>query len=119
MQDSKKEYLPIQHGIRLSKDQSPQTKQELERMSRVLYDYTIVSIMYVITCTRTDVLYSLSMVSRYKQNPGDSHWMAIKNILKYLKRTKDMFLVYGGKEELKVTGYIDASFQTYRDNLWS
>jgi hypothetical protein len=32
--------------------------------------------------------------------------------MKYLRRTKDMFLVYGGKEELVVTGYTDARFQT-------
>ena len=38
------------------------------------------------------------------------HWTAVKNILKYLKRTKDMFLVYGGDEELVVKGYVDASF---------
>ena len=36
----------------------------------------------------------------------------VKNILKYLKRTKDMFLVYGGDKELVVNGYVDASFDT-------
>ena len=34
------------------------------------------------------------------------------NILKYLKRTKDMFLDYGGDKELVVNGYVDASFDT-------
>jgi hypothetical protein len=40
------------------------------------------------------------------------HWTAVKNILKYLNRTKEMFLVYGGDEELVVKGYVDASFNT-------
>ena len=40
----------------------------------------------------------------------------MKNILKYLRRTKDVFLVYGGEEELVVTGYTNASFQTDKDN---
>ena len=31
----------------------------------------------------------------------ESHWDAMKCILKYLRRTKDLFLVYGG-EELKL-----------------
>jgi hypothetical protein len=44
------------------------------------------------------------------------HWTAVKNILKYLKRTKDMFLVYGGDEELVVKGYVDASFDTDPDD---
>src|SRR5215216_3081524 len=43
------------------------------------------------------------------------HWTAVKNILKYLKRTKDMFLVYGGDKELIVNGYVDASFDTDPD----
>ena len=39
-----------------------------------------------------------------------------RNILKYLKRTKEMFLVYGGDEELVVKGYVDASFDTDLDD---
>jgi hypothetical protein len=40
------------------------------------------------------------------------HWTAVKNILKYLNRTKEMYLVYGGDEHLIVKGYVDASFNT-------
>ena len=49
-------------------------------------------------------------------NPGVDHCTAVKNILKYLKRTKDMFLVYGGDKELVVNGYVDASFDTDLDD---
>ncbi|KAL0453693.1 UNVERIFIED_CONTAM: Copia protein [Sesamum latifolium] len=40
-----------------------------------------------------------------------THWVAVKSILKYLKRTKDMFLIYGGGELIR-EGYSDASFQS-------
>ncbi|GJW80709.1 retrotransposon protein, putative, ty1-copia subclass [Tanacetum coccineum] len=55
------------------------------------------------------------------QNPGEIHWIAIKTILKYLGNTKDMVLVYGvkPKDELKVTCYADASFQTDKDDTKS
>ena len=43
----------------------------------------------------------------------------MKNILKYLRRTKDVFLVYGGEEQLVVSGYTNASFQTDKDNSMS
>ncbi|KAJ9535962.1 hypothetical protein OSB04_un000872 [Centaurea solstitialis] len=92
------------------------TSEELDRMSRIPYASAIGSIMYAMTCTRPDVSFALSMVSRYQGNPGESHWTAVKNILKYLRRTKDVFLVYGGKDELRVIGYTDASFQTDRDD---
>ena len=36
--------------------------------------------------------------------------MLMKNILKYLKRTKDSFLVYVEDGEQVVRGYTDASF---------
>ena len=44
--------------------------------------------------------------------------MAVKNILKYLRRTKDMFLVYG-EGDLQVKGYTDASFQSDKDDCKS
>nr|GFB27380.1 putative retrotransposon Ty1-copia subclass protein [Tanacetum cinerariifolium] len=33
-----------------------------------------------------------NMTSRFQQNPGEEHCTAVKNILKYLRNTKDMFL---------------------------
>ncbi|KAL0291245.1 UNVERIFIED_CONTAM: hypothetical protein Scaly_2645200 [Sesamum calycinum] len=41
----------------------------------------------------------------------EAYWTAIKTILKYLRMTKDMFLVYDG-EELILEGYSNANFQS-------
>ncbi|KAK8663402.1 hypothetical protein V6N13_083223 [Hibiscus sabdariffa] len=94
----------------------PSTPQERERMSQIPYASAIGSIMYAMICTRPDLSYALSMTSRYQANPSEGHWTAVKNILKYLRRTKDVFLVYGGEEELRIKGYTDASFQTEKDD---
>ncbi|KAL4326038.1 hypothetical protein GQ457_11G025840 [Hibiscus cannabinus] len=85
-------------------------------MSQIPYASVIGSIMYDIICTRPDLSYALSMSSRYQANPGEGHWTAVKNILKYLRRTKGVFLVYGGKEELGIKSYTNASFQTDKDD---
>ncbi|GJY60929.1 retrotransposon protein, putative, ty1-copia subclass [Tanacetum coccineum] len=72
--------------------------------------------------TRPDVLLrGPKMTSRFQQNPGEPHWTAVKNILKYLRNTKDMFLVYGGNPstELRVECYCDAGFETDRDDTKS
>ncbi|GJX22575.1 retrotransposon protein, putative, ty1-copia subclass [Tanacetum coccineum] len=37
-----------------------------------------------------------------EENPGESHWTTVKNIFKYLRNTKDMFLVYGGNPEAEL-----------------
>ena len=85
-------------------------------MKVIPYASAIGSIMYAMLCTRPDVCVAISLAGRYQSNPGVDHWTAVKNILKYLKRTKDMFLVYGGGEEFVVKGYIDASFDTDPDD---
>ena len=59
---------------------------------------------------------TLFLAREYNSDLGVDHWTAVKNILKYLKRTKDMFLVYGGDEELIVNGYVDVSFDTHPDD---
>ncbi|GKB60209.1 hypothetical protein Tco_0916395 [Tanacetum coccineum] len=52
---------------------------------------------------------------------GDDHWTAVKNILKYLRNTKDMFFVYGGdmKRELRVSCYTDAGYMIDVDDMKS
>ncbi|KAK9001076.1 hypothetical protein V6N11_082868 [Hibiscus sabdariffa] len=116
MEESKRRFLPMRHDISLSKEMCPSTPQESERMSQISYASAIGSIMYAMICTRPDLSYALSMTSRYQANPGEGHWIAVKNILKYLRRTKDVFLVYGDEEELGIKGYTDASFQTDKDD---
>ena len=75
-------------------------------MKSVPYASAIGSIMYAMLCTRPDVCLAISLAGRYQSNPGVGHWTVVKNILKYLKRTKDMFLVYGGDKVLIVNGYV-------------
>ncbi|GJZ41546.1 hypothetical protein Tco_0588432 [Tanacetum coccineum] len=50
-------------------------------------------------------------LSRFQQNPNEVHWTTVKTILKFLRNTKDMVLVYGVKPEaeLKVSCYADAA----------
>ena len=78
-------------------------------MDKIPYASMIGSIMYAMLYMRPDVSYALSITSRYQANPGEKHWIAVKNILKYLRTTKDVFLIYGGPE-LVVQDYTDSSF---------
>ncbi|KAK9128492.1 hypothetical protein Syun_017289 [Stephania yunnanensis] len=120
LQDFERGLLPMSHVISLRKNQCPRTNDERDRTNKIPYASAIGSIMYAMLCTRPDVSYALSATSRYQLDPGESHWIAVKNILKYLRRTKEMFLVYGGFEnDLVVNGYTDASFQTDIDDFRS
>ena len=116
MDQAKKGFLPILQGVRLSKTQCPTIAEDREKMKDVPYASAIGSIMYAMLCTRPDVFLAISLAGRYQSNPGVDHWTAVKNILKYLKRTKDMFLDYEGDKRFVVKGYVDASFDTNPDD---
>ena len=73
MQDSKKYFLPMAHGISLSKNQCPMTTDERDKMSGIPYASAIGSIMYAMLCTRPDVSYALSVTGRYESDLGEGH----------------------------------------------
>ena len=71
--------------------------------------------MYAMLCTRPDIAYAVRVTSRYQSNPGEEHWTSMKCILKYLRRTKDMFLVFENGE-LQVQRFTDSDFMSNIDD---
>nr|GEX96629.1 RNA-directed DNA polymerase, eukaryota, reverse transcriptase zinc-binding domain protein [Tanacetum cinerariifolium] len=121
MKNSKRGSIPMQEKLKLSKSQGASSPAELKRMQNVPYASTVGSVMYAGRCTRLDVAFAQNVTSQFQQNPCNLHWTTVKNILKYLRNTKDMFLVYEGdvKRELRVSCYIDAGYLTDADDLKS
>ncbi|CAI7919791.1 unnamed protein product [Closterium sp. NIES-54] len=69
------------------------------------------SLMYLMTCTRPDLAYPLSILARYVA-PGrhrSEHWEAAWRVLRYLCSTLGMGLVHGGRGPVVLTGHADAS----------
>ncbi|GJW13990.1 hypothetical protein Tco_0018123 [Tanacetum coccineum] len=121
MENSKRGTIPMQDKLKLSKSDGASTPAKRRRISNVPYALAIGSIMYAIRCTRPNVAFAQNITSRFQHNPGELHWTSVKNILKYSRNTKDMFLVYGGdmKRELRVSCYTDAGYLTDADDLRS
>ncbi|CAI7899307.1 unnamed protein product [Closterium sp. NIES-53] len=68
--------------------------------------------MYLMTCTRPDLAYPLSILARYVA-PGrhrKEHMDAAKRVLRYLCSTSGMGLVLGGRDRPVLTGHSDASW---------
>ncbi|CAI7787480.1 unnamed protein product [Closterium sp. NIES-53] len=68
--------------------------------------------MYLMTCTRPNLAYPLSILARYVA-PGrhrPEHWEAAKRVLRYLCITSGMGLVLGGQGPVVLTGHVDASW---------
>ena len=84
-------------------------------MNRISYASIVKFIIYAMIYLKPDVAYSLEGVSRYQSDLGENHWKVVKSILKYLRNTKDQWLVYG-ETDLKLVGFTDSSFQSNHDD---
>ncbi|KAG8499189.1 hypothetical protein CXB51_005621 [Gossypium anomalum] len=109
MRSAKPVSTPLAAHFRLSSALSPQSDDEIEYMSHVPYSSAVGSLMYAMVCSRPDLSYAVSAVSRYMANPGKEHWKAVQWILRYLRGTTDVCLQFGRTED-RVIGYVDADF---------
>ncbi|GKB16580.1 retrovirus-related pol polyprotein from transposon TNT 1-94 [Tanacetum coccineum] len=69
-------------------------KNKGQSVSQLHYTQVLGSLMYIINCTRPDLAYSVSRLSRYSHNPGRDHWDALVRVLQYLKHTMAYGLHY-------------------------
>ncbi|CAI7794918.1 unnamed protein product [Closterium sp. NIES-54] len=77
------------------------------------YPELVGCLMYLMTCTRPDLAYPLSLLARYVA-PGRHrkvHWDAAKRVLRYLCSTLGMGLVLGGRGPVVLTGHADPSWE--------
>ncbi|CAI7879454.1 unnamed protein product [Closterium sp. NIES-53] len=97
--------LPTGHSV-----SAPPSDESVE--SSGPYPELVGCLMYLMTCTRPDLAYPLSLLARYVA-PGRHrkvHWDAAKRVLRYLCSTSGMGLVLGGRARVVLTGHADASW---------
>ncbi|CAI7912611.1 unnamed protein product [Closterium sp. NIES-53] len=104
---SSPESTPLPTGHSLS---APPSDESVEPSGP--YPELVGCLMYLMTWTRPDLAYPLSLVARYVA-PGKHrkvHWDAAKRVLRYLCSTSGMGLVLGGRARVVLTGHADASW---------
>ena len=84
------------------------TKNKGQGISQLEYLRIISNLMYIMNCTRPDIAYFVSKLSRYTSNPGEDHWKALVKVLRYLKYTKNYGLHYTWYLAI-LEGYSDAN----------
>jgi hypothetical protein len=95
MHDAKPVSTPIAPHFRLSAEQCASTVEDVEYMSKVPYSCAVGSLMYAMVCSRSDLSYATSLVSRYMYNPGKEHWRVVQWIFRYLRGTAYHCLKFG------------------------
>lgn len=86
---------PVGPNTKLTKEMSANTNDELADMKDVPYQEAVGNILYLAQCTRPDITFAISNVSKFNNQPGRSHWNAVKRIFRYLKKTSDYKLTFG------------------------
>lgn len=76
-----------------------------------LYQEIVGSLIYLMSCSRPDITYIVSKLSQFMSNPTKAHFNAAKDVLRYLKGTKDYFLKFTkSTNNIKITGFCDSDW---------
>ncbi|KYN04657.1 Copia protein [Cyphomyrmex costatus] len=94
-------------NVKLSKIESVKEKTDMDRFP---YQEAIGSLLYVAQISRPDINYAVNACSRYNNNPGQSHWNAVKRIFHYLQGTKGVKLIFQESKNYEITGYCDSDW---------
>ena len=112
MDTAKPVSTPLAAHFKLSKEQCPNSEKERVEMDARPYASAVGSLMYAMVCTRPDISYATSMVSRFLTDPGEEHWNALKWIMRYIAGTLNVGLIYSSKFKTKndAVGYVDSDY---------
>jgi histone deacetylase 1/2 len=112
MENSKPIGSPMASNCRLSKFGSDTMKDPS------LYRSTVGALQYA-TLTRPDISFSVNKVCQFMANPLETHWKAVKRILRYLRGTVSHGLLFqpsSSSPPFSLRAYSDADWATDQDD---
>lgn len=118
MHEAEEVSVPLAQHFKLSDKHRPKTDRDVKEISQVPYANVVGSIMYTMICTRPDLAHSISVVSRFMANPGKHHWEALKWILRYLKSSSSVGILYENKDDFEgeaLAGFVDSDYAANLD----
>ena len=82
---------PMKPHTYLYRSDSPDTPNK-ENVK--IYQQMVGSLMYLACGTRPDISFAVGQCAQFMSNPGDKHLEAVKHVFRYLKKTRNVGLVY-------------------------
>ncbi|UYV63799.1 hypothetical protein LAZ67_2005665 [Cordylochernes scorpioides] len=79
------------------------------------YQQAIGNLLWLAGMTRPDIAYAVSYLSKFNSSPLQQHWNAVKHLLRCLKKTKDLKLVFS-KTGKKLAAFADADWGSDKED---
>jgi hypothetical protein len=109
-------HAAIEEG-KYSSDSSPAV---YDAKRTALYQQIVGSLNYAAISTRPDITYAVHILSCHLKNPGPKHLIAAKVVLRYLKGTKSVGLIFNGKHSmLTASNVLSLRVDAYSDSDWA
>ncbi|XP_059310247.1 secreted RxLR effector protein 161-like [Lycium ferocissimum] len=102
---------PIATATQLDRDEPSSPVNE------TMYKDIIKSLLYL-TISRHHISFSVGLCARFQSSPKESHLKAAKRILRYLKGTQDLVLIYPSGDNFDLVGYADAGYLVDRKSTF-
>ena len=94
MEQSKKEFLHVFQGVKLSEDSKTRPRQKIERECKIIpYASVVGSIKYAMLCNRPTVYLTMSLARGYNSDPGVDHRTSVKIILSGIRKCSSVMEV--------------------------
>ncbi|XP_073119945.1 uncharacterized protein [Henckelia pumila] len=94
---------PMGESIKLDEDKGGIS------VDATMYRGLIGSLLYL-TASRPDIVFAVCLCARFQSNPKQSHFIAGKRILRYLKGTQNVGLWYAKHNSFNLVGYSNADY---------
>lgn len=95
---------PLDPGNKLSKKENPSCEEY-----DLPYRELVGALTWLSTTTRPDISFATSYLGQFNNCYGHEHWKAAKRVLRYLKGTADIGIIYGADSE-PLVGFVDADW---------
>ncbi|KAK5771120.1 hypothetical protein PVK06_047295 [Gossypium arboreum] len=99
-------------GMKLS------SQRDYEQVSESAYRSLVGCLLYL-TTTRPDIMFAVSMLSRFMHYCNKQHFQAAKRVLRYIKGILSHGIQFGKTENLKLIGYTDSDWAGSKDDMKS
>lgn len=116
LSDARPASTPTEMGIYATlREKTPSSAEDKEAMAGVPYRELVGALLFISTRTRPDICVSVGLAARRVADPRQVDWEGAKRILRYLKGTKELALLYSCDGCVELEAFADADFASTAD----